>query len=378
MEIIRAASTADFLAMVPALAGFAPRCSVVCVPFVGKRTGEPIIRVDLPDRRRESDFRHLAGHLIGIVSRLRAVDRVAIIVYTDLDFTVERGIPYLDLGRALEKAFTRAGFAVVESACVANDGWGSYLERSHQNEGRPLAEIAESPLGSRTEVIEAARRGIDALVGIPDADAGARSSVAELLEGRRELPVERLDLLDVVEGAMAASELTPLTAAGLLRVMQMPSARDVMLLQAAYGKDVGAYAFAEQARMTRIKRQTGESMDEIAARELASSATREDAVYMSSLMMGTTDRRPDWPRLERGRGLYGELASLAPAEAAAPALTCLAWFNWALGRGSAAGDLLDRVLAAEPGYGLALVLHTWFGSGAIPEWLFDRGRRESA
>lgn len=96
MEIIRAASTPDFLAMVTALMGFAPQRSVVCVPFSGKRTAEPVMRVDLSDRRRESEFRNLADYLIGVLSRLRAVDRVAIVIYTDLDFAAERGIPYLD------------------------------------------------------------------------------------------------------------------------------------------------------------------------------------------------------------------------------------------------------------------------------------------
>lgn len=61
MEIVRAASTPDFLAMVPALVGFAPQRSVVCVPFSGKRTAEPVMRVDLPERRRESDFRNWRG-----------------------------------------------------------------------------------------------------------------------------------------------------------------------------------------------------------------------------------------------------------------------------------------------------------------------------
>ncbi len=74
MEIVRAASIPDFLAMVPALMGFAPQRSVVCVPFSGERTAERVMRVDLPDRRRESGFRNLAGYLIGVRSRLRAVD----------------------------------------------------------------------------------------------------------------------------------------------------------------------------------------------------------------------------------------------------------------------------------------------------------------
>lgn len=378
MEIVRAASTADFLAMVPALAGFAPHRSVVCVPFTGKRTAEPIMRVDLPQRRRESDFRNLAGYLIGILSRLRAVDRVAIVVYTDLDFEAERGIPHLDLGRALEKAFRRAGFDIVESACIAIDGWGSYLERTHQHEGRPLAEIAESPVGSRADVVAGARRAVAAQAEIPDDDEERRVSVATLLDQGSELPIETLDLIEVFEDAMEADELTPVAAAGLLWVAQAPSARDVMLLQAAYGEDVGAFAFAEQWRMTQIKQQTGESMDEIARRELSASETREQATAMSSLMMGTTERVPDWSRLERACELYRELASLSPANAVSPVLTSLAWFNWALGRGSAAGDLLDRVLATDPEYGLAGLLRTWFASGAIPEWLFNRPQAASA
>jgi hypothetical protein len=371
MEIVRAASTADFLAMVPALAGFAPQRSVVCVPFIGRRTAEPIMRVDLPERRRESDFRNLAGYLIGVLSRLRAVDRVAIVVYTDLAFEAERGIPHLDLGRALEKAIRRAGFDIVESACIAIDGWGSYLERTHQREGRPLAEIAGSPVGARADVAAGARRSVAAHAAIPDADDGKRSRVESFLERGSDLPIGHLDLLDVVEGAMSAKELTPLSAAGLLWAAQAPSARDVILLQVAYGRDVGAYAFEEQWRMTQIKRKTGESMDEIARRELADPEARERALVMSSLMTGKTDRVPDRARLERSCELYRELASLSPEAALAPVLTTLAWLNWALGRGSAARELLDRVLASQPEYGLALLLRTWFASGAIPEWLFS-------
>lgn len=370
MEIVRAASTPDFLAMVPALAGFAPQRSVVCVPFCGKRTAEPVMRVDLPGRRRESDFRNLAGYLIGVLSRLRAVDRVAIVVYSDLGFAAERGIPYLDLARAIEKAFRRAGFGIVDSACVASDGWGSYLERAHQHEGRPLAEIAASPVAGREAVVDGSQRGVAAHAQIPDADEGRRRLVAELLERGPGLPAETLDIIDVVEGAMAAKELTPLAAAGLLWLAQTPALRDVMLLQAAYGEEVGAYAFEEQLRMSRVQRETGASMDDIARREMADPETQESAMVTMSLMMGTTELGPERPRLERACELYRELASLAPPEAAAPVLTCLAWFAWALGRGSAAGELLDRALAGQPDYGLALLLRTWFASGAIPEWLF--------
>jgi hypothetical protein len=372
MEIVRASSTADLLAMVPALVGFAPQRSVVCVPFIGKRTAEPVMRVDLPDRRRESDSRNLAGYLIGALSRLRAVDRVAIVVYTDLGFAAERGIPHLDLGRALEKAFRRAGFGIVDSACVGSDGWGSYLERSHQDEGRPLADIAASPFASRTDVVADSRRVANEHAQIPDADDERRSLVASLLARGPKLPIENLDLIDVVEAAMAAKELTPLAAAGMLWVAQTPAARDVMLLQAAYGEEVGVYAFSEQLRMTRIQRETGQSMDEIARRELADPAAREQAMLMSSLMVGTTEHVPEWARLERACEVYRDLASLAPPAAVAPALTCLAWLNWALGRGSAAGELLDRALTDRPDYGLALLLRTWFASGAIPEWLFQR------
>lgn len=307
-----------------------------------------------------------------MLSRLRAVDRVAIVIYTDLDFATERGIPYLDLGRALEKAFRRAGFGIVDSVCVASDGWGSYLERVHRHEGRPLADIAASPVASREDVVAGLQRGVAGQAQIPKADEKLRSLVAELFDRGSALPIGKLDLIEVFEGAMTAKRLTPLAAAGLLWVAQTPALRDVMLLQAAYGEEVGAFAFDDQIRMSEVQLETGVSMDDIARGELSRPETRDRAMAMSSLMMGTTERVPEWPRLERACELYRELASLAPAEAVAPVLTCLAWFNWAVGRGSAAGELLDRVLVGQPDYGLAQLLRMWFASGAIPEWLFHR------
>jgi uncharacterized protein DUF4192 len=49
----------------------------------------------------------------------------------------------------------------------------------------------------------------------------------------------------------------------------------------------------------------------------------------------------------------------------------LAWLNWALGLGSAAGVLVRRALSIDPEYGMAMLLYQLFTSNHLPEWAFE-------
>src|SRR5690606_28945033 len=64
--------------------------------------------------------------------------------YTDETFAARQGTPHLELWRAIEPKLRHAGVTIKEAACVAADGWASYLDPGRPRGGRPLAESTES------------------------------------------------------------------------------------------------------------------------------------------------------------------------------------------------------------------------------------------
>lgn len=364
MEIIKASGVADLLALVPTLVGFEPRRSLVCVPFVGTRTLPSALRIDLPPQRREKEARLLTHAVLGMLSRMRGVDGVAVVVYSDLTFAEERGIPYLDLARGVERGLLRAGFGIVESACVAPDGWELYDGAQH-DVGRPLDEIVGSPVTAQVALLPPGE-------GPPvDVDPEQRARVQSLVT-RGELA--DVDVIDLIEDALAADAWDDATAAGMLELISRPALRDVVLLQAAFGRSVGELVYDDNMLWLAMQARTGETMDELVARELAEAAETGVEVglgaHVGDLLGGRTSLIPDRPRLGRALRVAERLVALAPHHLTAPALTVYAWNLWALGRGSAAGRTLERALDADPDYGLALLLLTMLNAGMLPEWIY--------
>lgn len=364
MEIIKASGVADLLALVPTLVGFEPRRSLVCVPFVGTRTLASALRIDLPPQRREKEARLLTHAVLGMLTRMRGVDGVAVVVYSDLTFAEERGIPYLDLARGVERGLMRAGFGIVESACVAPDGWERYDGVQH-DEGRPLDEIVASPVTAQVSSLPP-REGPPVEV-----DPEQKARVQALVAGGE---LADVDVIDLIEDALARDDWDDATAAGMLDLISRPALRDVVLLQSAFGRSIGELVYDDNMLWLAMQARTGETMDELVARELAEAAETGVEVglgaHVGDLLGGRTSLVPDRPRLGRALRVAERLVALAPPDLTAPALTVLAWNLWALGRGSAAGRTLERALDVDPEYGLALLLLTMLNAGMLPEWIY--------
>ena len=139
--IIRAAAAHDLLALVPALAGFVPERSIVCVAFRGSRSAG-VLRHDLP--RRARDRPSLVSAIVGTLCRMPGVDAVVPIAYTDRTFESSRGLPERVLLALLVRRFEQAGFQVRDALCRAADGWGSLLDPATPARGHALAMIDES------------------------------------------------------------------------------------------------------------------------------------------------------------------------------------------------------------------------------------------
>ncbi len=361
--IIRATDSAEFLSLIPQIAGFTPRRSLVLMPFHGKRT-HGALRVDLPGP--EVDPVQVADSMCGLVEQIGGVDAVAIVVYTDdVAQSTPDGLllPHLALADVLATTLHDEGFHIVESLCVTASGWGDYFDDAPRL--RPLSSIPQPP-----EVIGVGDVSGDQLTGaiLPSSDLVERERVGRALRDLgavlagesagadpgvilmaastlEDLPCFFEDLLDHPD------DLDPLESAALLWCLNRPTLRDAALVQWATDIDGGAEALEAQLAFS------------------GSGTPVPDAVGETFLGQGP---RPDADRLGCALTIVRHAASRAPRGAKPGALTAAAWLSWALGRSSHAGAYVDQVLEIDPQHSMAALLNTMLGAAILPQWLMQR------
>lgn len=193
-RVVTCRGTADFLAALPELAGFTASDSLFIVLFSGRRTG-PALRVDLPaseDPREAAEFLDFVSRAIRRLGAVTGASSApAIVVSSSLGFAESDGPPWRRLARRLERRLERDGLRPRELCCIAPDGWISYLDPAAPRGGRPLSEIAESPVALEARVRGTAVPELGDLGGVPDPDPARAAAVAEALESRP--PTERPD-----------------------------------------------------------------------------------------------------------------------------------------------------------------------------------------
>jgi hypothetical protein len=376
--ILRASGAHDLLAVVPALAGFVPERSIVCVAFRGSRSAG-VLRYDLP--RRARDRAALVSAVVGTLCRMPGVDAVVPIAYTDDSFASGGRLPERALLSLLVRRIEQAGFVVRDALCRGADAWGSLLDPAAPAAGHPLAMIHESaamaelpPDAQRVgDVADAAR--------LPASDDGAARSIAGHLArfddlehadtALAELGAEA-DPVELVEALLAgdSDESGARRIAWFLHLAARPGIRDAMMLQFGFGPVVGETALDDALETAAVAARTGETVDEVVRRQVAEGA--EDAVsdLLGRLLLGQTTIRPDPHRVGRALDVVRWAAAHAPDGHRAAPLCIAAWLAWALGMGSAAGALLDLAVAADPDLSMAALLGAFIGSGALPEWAF--------
>ena len=365
--------------MVPALAGYTARNSVVLVAFEGKLTCGAF-RVDLPDRDRTADHRACISGVLAIVTRLRRATGVIPVIYTERSFEGSQGIPHLEFGRALMKRLHDSGFSVRDAFCVAADGWASYLDPDYPREGHPLAEIETSPAGPSARAAFGRPIGDVSEIGtLPDPDPALADQLNFVLDTLEDAGVPRMlgrlsDLHPLGWAELCAvrklDELPPEAWAWLIHLAQTPANRDLLMLQFAFGQATAEVVAEENARYLEIQRATGQTMDEVVIAEIDAGRSNLHS-ETADLLMGQSERRPDIERVKAAIDVLSVLIANVREHYRVPLLCMLAWLSWSLGRGSAAGSFVDMALELEPDYSMAQLLHTLFAGGRIPEWAFS-------
>ncbi|MGH3703558.1 MAG: DUF4192 family protein [Agromyces sp.] len=376
--IIRAEAAHDFLALVPSLAGFHPTQSLLCVAFSGNRTAG-VLRYDLP--RRVRDRAPLAAMIVGTLCRMRGVDAVVPIVYTEARFGAGRGMPQRALLRMLTARAEEAGFLVRDALCRAGDGWGSLLDPTTPATGHPLALIDESPVTRLARGAGEVASSPTASAALPPAEPEIGPRIAEALarltdEEERERALRRLgehgDPVALVESLLVRGRVQPpLRLAWFLHLASIPAVRDAMMLQIGFGALIGEAAHDDAIATAERAAAHEETIDRLVVRELATGTTGEVSEMLSRLMIGQSQLRPDAGRVERALTMLRRLIANAPPTHRVGPLCIAAWLSWTLGRGSAAGAFIDAAVDLDPDHSMAGLLSALIGSGTLPEWAFS-------
>ncbi|WP_438855235.1 DUF4192 family protein [Agromyces sp. M3QZ16-3] len=392
--IIRAGAAHDFLALVPVLAGYRPARSLVCVAFEGNRT-TALLRHDLPDDDRADA---LATALLGTLCRIPRVDAIVPVAYGDQPFVRGDAMPNRRILECLVRRAEDAGFLVRDALTVAPNGWGSIFDDDLPEEGMPLRLIEESEAVSEgpAEVAELAAAVVESagdLVRIAEPDDALAGPIRVILE---KLPAqdgrggadddavidlveralgEAVDPLVLVERVAAGrGDRSPEELAWLLALADQPPIRDAMMLQAAFGPVVGELALdsAEDDCVRRNRdRGLGAPGDRVSARSPSPNEHETVDEFLSRLMLGRSTIRPDVARVRATLEVLGTAIGNAPTGRRTGALCVAGWLAWTLGRGSAAGALMDLALGETPEHTMAELLHRFLALGELPEWAFS-------
>jgi hypothetical protein len=367
--ILKAQSSADLLAMLPSLVGFAPRESLVFLAFRGKRTCGAV-RFDLPRSKSAAVKKRLVTSMIGMLCKIPGVDAMVPVIYTDAAFADAGGPPDGDVAEVVARRVRNAGFELRELLCQASDGWCSYLDSQPPAGGYPLSDIADSPVLAEIpeQLPEASVPSSEA--SVPDADWAVKERMGLELAALRATTTEPSSALEgaagLIEEALEWTEAdVDARAAQLLFVLETPILPWVAVVQWASTVTVGAALVGVVRELMETHREPDPSSPIMQT--------------MSDIVSGAASR-PDPERIEHGIALVRALVSRAE-DAARPDLLCmLAWLSWALGHGSDASRYLAQCDQIEPIYDMAETLRDIFRAAPIPEWAFavpsfdDEGR----
>lgn len=366
--VLRASDSAQFLSIVPALAGFTPRESIALLPFHGTRS-DGAMRLDLPDAA--VPVLHYAAAAVELVVRVPGTDAVAVVVYTDeLPQRTPDGLvlPHAVMVDTLLGCAEGAGLRAVEALCVTPEGWARYDDAEPAM--HPLSDIVPPPDASALGDVSGDQFSG---AGLPPVSAAEEQQVARVLRGLDGAlpsgPAEASDpadaeviaayaLLDDIPAfleavALAREPLQPLAAAALVWCLGRPPVRDAAIAQWATDHRRGIRTMEAQLAFA------------------ASGAPVPDDIGRVFLGRGPA---PDGERLRTALHAVRHATALAPREARPGPLTVAAWLSWALGRATHAGRYLDMAREIDPDYSLALLLDTMMCGAVLPEWAF-RGRR---
>lgn len=389
---IRTREARELLALLPFQLGFHPRESAVLVCLQGGRARVGlVVRADLAELAEPGHGRRLARSL---VQHLLAdgARRAVVVLYTDEDLQAGR-----DDGPAAAAARTLLGAAEphlgdVECWVVGPRGYyalGCADAGCCPSGGRPLAELESTQVGAQMvlEGVRVAARRED-LVVLPAVAPVARKAArrarsrwqarGDAAGAGADLHRWRRDGLrqwhEALAGAMARAAaaasagatsgvraLTPVTfGAGGPLLAAAPTGRLLAALDDVLVRDAVLVSFVA-------------GHDRLAERIVAGEQGVAIGAALGTILDPARGRRPERGRATAAREVLEHVVAHAPWAAHAPGLTLLAVLAWWEGDGARAGVLVDRALAADADYRLAVLVDQALRAGMPPGWAARAG-----
>jgi Domain of unknown function (DUF4192) len=321
---VRLSSPADILAAVPPLFGFHPAQSLVVIGAGGRRDRLRLgFRYDLPDPPDATAARQITGHAVAVLAKRKATTVIAVGYGPGRLVT-----PLIDL---LATAAGENGLAVRELLRVEDGRYWSYLCRDVN-----CCPAEGVPFDSRSHPVTAVMSAAG-LPAYPDREALART----------------------------IGPLTGERATARDQAVQRACSRVATLAEQAVGRGGSPLrlVITEGRRAVR---------DAIARYRDGGAITDGDLLAWLVVSLAHLPVRDDaWARMEPGHRhahlrLWKDLVRTA-ADAWVPAPAALLAFTaWQSGDGALASVAIDRALACDPDYSMALLLREILDAGVPP------------
>jgi hypothetical protein len=326
--VVRAGSPAALLRLVPHLLGFMPEASLVVIGVAPPRDRIRVtLRYDLPDPPEPDLVADIAAHALGVLSAQRLTAAVAV------GYGPEALVA--PVARELREAAWQAAVDLKEFLRVQDGRYWSYVcgnEKCCPAEGVPFDATAADPAEA------------EALAAVGDRVLATRAAVAA-----RVAPLGGIAAESMRQATRRAERHVAQLLAKVRKSARLGAARQMIATEglAAVGAMITRYR--EGGRFTtdyEIARIT------VALRDLR---VRDDAWA-----------RMDPSHAEAHQRLWTDVVRRAqPGHVAAPA-ALLAFVAWQSGDGALANVALDRALADDPRYSMALLLRQVITAGAPP------------
>ena len=326
--MVRAGSPAALLGLVPHLLGFMPEASLVVIGIAPPRDRIRVtLRYDLPDPPGADLVAEIAVHALGVLSAQRLTAAVAVGYGPEPLVT--------PVARELREAAWQAGIDVREFLRVQDGRYWSYVcgnEKCCPAAGVPFDAVAADPA-------EAA-----ALAAVGDPVLPGRAAVAA-----RVAPLGGIARESMRQATRRAEQRIAQLLAKVRKSARLGAARQMIAAEglAAVGAMIARYRdgsrFTSDDEIARIT---------VALRDLR---VRDDA----------------WARMDPGHSaahqrLWTDVVRRAQPGYTAASAALLAFVAWQSGDGALANVALDRALADDPGYSMALLLRQVITAGAPP------------